>query len=233
MGNDTDIWFGVEDARKRKQIQDRLAQRARRKRLAEANRTAHTSSEKDSTNGLQLAPKVQAADQRGATEACLEVGLPTSGSIPESTGALESRTAITPPSVCPFSAVVLDHFWLPALPSLSVYAALYNNGRILGIPCLNKEPVFVSRPVTSEVPLPLHPTPMQLTTPHSPFIDRFPFMRMRDNMISLTGLLDEEDFIADLFSMTSFTLTPGGASWDPEAWKMSDEFGAKWGYLLY
>ena len=28
---DVDNWFGVEDARKRKQIQDRLAQRARRK----------------------------------------------------------------------------------------------------------------------------------------------------------------------------------------------------------
>jgi len=52
-------------------------------------------------------------------------------------------------------------------------------------------------------------------------------------MISLTGLLDEEDFIADLFSMASFTLTPGGASWDPEVWNISEEFGAKWGYLLY
>ena len=26
-----DVWFGVDDAKKRKQIQDRLAQRARRK----------------------------------------------------------------------------------------------------------------------------------------------------------------------------------------------------------
>ncbi len=68
---------------------------------------------------------------------------------------------------------------------------------------------------------------------HSQFIDRFPFPRLRDNMICLIGHIDEEDFLGDLFNLTSFTMTPGRAPWDPGAWKMGKEFGMKWGYLFY
>jgi hypothetical protein len=47
------------------------------------------------------------------------------------------------------------------------------------------------------------------------------------------GIIDEEEFMSDLFCFTSFTLDSGAASWDPTAWKIGKEFSAKWGYLFY
>ena len=52
-------------------------------------------------------------------------------------------------------------------------------------------------------------------------------------MITLLSVIDEEEFLADLFCMTSFTVDDGGASWDPRAWKIGKDFSAKWGYLFY
>ena len=52
-------------------------------------------------------------------------------------------------------------------------------------------------------------------------------------MITLMGIIDEEEFMGDLFCLTSFTLDPGAPSWDPKAWKIGKDFSAKWGYLFY
>ena len=90
-----------------------------------------------------------------------------------------------------------------------------------------------SRQVGPEIPDSLRPTELQLTVVHPRWIDRFPFPKMRDNMITLLGIIDEEEFMADLFCFTSFTLDTGAASWDPKAWKIGKEFAAKWGYLFY
>jgi hypothetical protein len=90
-----------------------------------------------------------------------------------------------------------------------------------------------SRPAGPEVPEALRPTDLQLSTIHPEWIDRFPFPKMRDNMITLLGIIDEEEFLGDLFCFTSFTLEPGAAPWDPTAWKIGEEFSARWGYLFY
>lgn len=113
----------------------------------------------------------------------------------------------------------------------SVYQACYVNGAILGLMC-SVSFIGPSAPVGPDVPESLRPTPLQLTVPHPPWIDRFPFPRMRDNMITLLGLIDEEGFLADLFCLTSFTIRNGAPSWDPSAWKIGPEFSAKWGYLF-
>jgi len=73
---------------------------------------------------------------------------------------------------------------------------------------------------------------MQLTTIHARWIDRIPFPKMRDNLITLFGMLDDEEIIADIFTIPSFAITPGCASWDPRAWKIEKPFADKWGYLL-
>lgn len=114
----------------------------------------------------------------------------------------------------------------------SAYAALFKNGAMMGISCGLVVP-RKSIPVGTDVPESLRPTALQLTTIHPPWIDRFPFPKMRDNMITLMGIINEEEFLADLFCLTSFTLDPGAASWDPAAWKIGKEFSAKWGYLFY
>lgn len=84
----------------------------------------------------------------------------------------------------------------------------------------------------SEIPEPLQPTLLQLTTTHPIWIDRFPFPRMRDNMITMSGFMDEEDFLRDLFSMDSFSISPEKAGWDPSGWSVGAAFGRKWGFLF-
>ena len=64
-------------------------------------------------------------------------------------------------------------------------------------------------------------------------MDRFPFPKMRDNMITLMGIIDEEEFFADLFCLDSFEIKPGAPAWDPTSWKIGKDFGKKWGYLFF
>jgi len=83
------------------------------------------------------------------------------------------------------------------------------------------------------VPLPLRPTTLQMTVLHIPWIDRFPFPRMRDNVIQLCcDGFDEDEFFADIFTGESFTVAPGALSWDPAGWKMAEGFRSKWGHLF-
>jgi hypothetical protein len=135
---------------------------------------------------------------------------------------------MTPPSTHPLPA---DQRALPT-PQLSIFAALWDNGAILGISC-SSEFTWKSKPVSLDIPLALHPTPLQQMQVHFTWIDRFSFPRMRDNMITLSGVFNEEDFLESLFKQPSFTLKPGGLSWDPAAWKIEKEFATKWGYLFY
>jgi hypothetical protein len=116
--------------------------------------------------------------------------------------------------------------------SMTVWAALFENGAMMGLPCSTCVPSR-SVPVGEEIPESLQPTELQLTTIHPRWIDRFPFPRMRDNMITVMSLIDEDEFLRDLFCMTSFTIRPGAAPGDPTAWKIGKEFSTKWGYLFY
>lgn len=110
--------------------------------------------------------------------------------------------------------------------------ALYINGQILNIPCSTVVP-SKSKPAGAEIPLPLHPTELQLMTIHPSWIDRFPFPKMRNSLISLSGVIDEEEFVRDVMIMPSFEITPGRLPWDPRAWKMLKPFAEKWGYLFF
>jgi hypothetical protein len=114
----------------------------------------------------------------------------------------------------------------------NIYGAFYQNGQILGLLC-SVNFIGTSAPAGPEVPAALQPTQLQMSVPHPPWIDRFPFPRMRDNMITLLGLVNEEDFLADLFCLSSFTIRAGGASWDPESWTIGREFESKWGFLFH
>jgi hypothetical protein len=55
---------------------------------------------------------------------------------------------------------------------------------------------------------------------------------MRDNLIASISFIEEEEFLQDLFCMTSFMIRPGGAPWDPTAWVIGEEFYVKWAFLF-
>ena len=132
----------------------------------------------------------------------------------------------------PASSIASSEVDVVLSPSDSVFAALFKNGRILDIPCGAQIPCK-SRRCDPEVPATLHPTALQMTRLHIPWIDRFPFPKLRDNIILLSPMLDEEDFLHHLFTTKSFTLVPGSKSWDPDGWIIDPAFNKKWGYLFY
>ena len=135
---------------------------------------------------------------------------------------LEQTTTLSPIAECQFLTS----------PWVTVSAALFRNGQILGIPCSLSLCSTSSPPAGVIIPLALQPTVIQLTMTHALFIDRFPFPSMRDNMIALAGLLDYEEFLQDILLMQSFSIVPGRESWDPPDWRIGGQFRAKWGYLF-
>jgi hypothetical protein len=108
---------------------------------------------------------------------------------------------------------------------------MYTNGRMLGIPCVTSME-GKSAVAPPEIPLALQPIPTQLNIVHFLFIDRFPLARLRHNMIMLSDNFSAEEFIADLFTMPSFTITSGYHCWDPKGWVVDPEFKLKWEFLF-
>jgi hypothetical protein len=136
------------------------------------------------------------------------------------------------------SPTILSPQSQPSL-QLTVFSALFLNGQILGLSC---RVCFSSQSPhpSPHHPVSLHPTESQLLIIHPRWYDGIPFARMRDNLIKMNGVIDEDELLRDLFTMPSWRIETGGkggrswqeASWDPRAWKMHEEWRAKWGWLM-
>ncbi|KIW13106.1 hypothetical protein PV08_08293 [Exophiala spinifera] len=140
---------------------------------------------------------------------------------------------ISPHTVIPFKRTPLpvDHLLLIG-PSRSALVAFQENGHRMGIGCACVGLVKSWRH-PADLPAHLQPTPLQLTTPHSIWIDRMPFPRMRDNIILLAHMIDLEDFYLDLLTTESFEFRKGMPPHDPAAYRIDPSFRAKWGYLFH
>lgn len=110
--------------------------------------------------------------------------------------------------------------------TLSVYAALYRNGEILGLTC-GQAKHSRSLYTFTNIPQHLRPTNLQRAVLHPDWIDRFPFPHMRDACISSLDTFDEEEFLGDLFMMPSFNIASGYDSHDPHGWAITKEFKQK------
>ncbi|CAG8910152.1 unnamed protein product [Penicillium egyptiacum] len=81
------------------------------------------------------------------------------------------------------------------------------------------------------------PTPVQLSIPHHPWLDLFPFPRMRDNLISSSDYFDDEELCRDLMGFwdthdSRATLLVCGEPHNPRNWEVTPGFLMKWGWLL-
>ncbi|KAF7589224.1 hypothetical protein BBP40_004566 [Aspergillus hancockii] len=79
------------------------------------------------------------------------------------------------------------------------------------------------------VPASLRPTALQRAAPHHPWLDVFPFPRMRDNLIYAGDSLDDDELCHDLLGFwdtrnTNATLLVWGTPWDPRNWEVSEAF---------
>lgn len=98
----------------------------------------------------------------------------------------------------------------------------------------------LARPV-SQSPKCLQPTALQFQIQHHPWIDLFPFPRVRDNMLQALAAeyFDEDELCSDLLNVQDNrtcekpSLILWGESSDERGWEASVAFLKKWGWLAW
>jgi hypothetical protein len=126
-----------------------------------------------------------------------------------------------------------EHMRLPKF-AWTLCAALAHHGLMQSTDC---QSCMVDIPSPAEyllLPPALRPTALQLAVKHRNWIDRFPFPRLRDNLILLADRIDLSAFVYDLFNMPSLTLRENGerCTWNPSSWRLERGFARKWGHLF-
>lgn len=139
---------------------------------------------------------------------------------------------------------------LKALIRLNILNAVYRNATTLGIPteglCRDEfisplschGPKLQSTMVTLDLcPKNLLPTDLQRRVAHHPWIDLFPWPRLRDNILMgvVAGLIDEDELCCDIIEVRNENpcLIVWGEPGDVQSWEVSESFLRKWGFLIH
>lgn len=83
-------------------------------------------------------------------------------------------------------------------------------------------------------PASLFPTPLQCSTPHHPWLDCFPFPRMRDNLIMAVESFNDCELCTDMMDPTNgdIGVMVWGDPWIPQNWEVSQLFVQKWSWVI-
>ncbi|KAH7136330.1 hypothetical protein EDB81DRAFT_725151 [Dactylonectria macrodidyma] len=252
--NEDEDWTGVTNTTERKKRQNRLHQRAYRKRrragltplpTSEHHHIAYTASNAMDGNGQIMTEKLQQDMRVGGTLPEGHLLLPTP----------ESRTEVQNFAQRAYEdyshgAPRLDH--LNILIRLNVLNAISRNAALVGfnveglccpelISPFNKHCPGLPCADPRSPPYPdwLRPTAVQVSVKHHPWIDLIPFPRMRDNILRAleAGLFDQKALGVDVLDVqdngcNAASLIVWGDPWDPRGWEASVPFLQKWGGLL-
>ncbi|PCG97586.1 Protein of unknown function DUF3425 [Penicillium occitanis (nom. inval.)] len=244
-----DDWTGVIDQQKRRRLQNRLNQRKYRlNRKANVGRSSSLDASETSTQ-----PSVLEVNTANNTGVVTTFSLSSAAEHEED----DLTCTLAPPGALrfrrDFEAVAYESFLrgspriehLISLRRLNVHRAINENIRAIGMTpdWLRPDEAISIFNVSStehnidQIPSSLRPTAIQRRVPHHPWLDFFPFPRMRDLIIIAGDSLDEDDLCHDLMAFwdthnTGASLVVWGHPWDPKNWEATEEFVRKWHWLL-
>ncbi|KAF4949363.1 hypothetical protein FSARC_13494 [Fusarium sarcochroum] len=192
LRNSEDDWTGITETADRRRRQNRLNQRAYRKRKARNEELAHVTPEEAYTNGILI---LSTPRDRAVAYAFLQV-------VQMQHSLKNHRPAL-----------------LPSLIRLNAINAISNNALHIGLPlkglccddlispwnALGPEPADNNATIKSSCPESLRPTSLQSEIEHHPWVDLLPIPRLRENMIKgySSGVFDEDELCVDLLGLTS------------------------------
>ncbi|CAI7669428.1 unnamed protein product [Penicillium manginii] len=232
-----DDWTGVINREERRKLQNRLNQRRfrRRKQADEAKSEGAITSPNPSNLSNPHMVSLEFQEETGEIWEC----------------------ALAPPNARQFrkwfeakafesymnGAPNRDH--LISLSRLNVHKAIHENIFAIGMTpkwMQDDDSISIfnlSQPSFSIQGIPpcLRPSYIQLHVPHHPWLDFFPFPRMRDCMILAGDSFDDDDLCHDLMAFwdtrnTAATLLVWGNSWEAKNWEVTEGFARKWKWLL-
>ncbi|KAL6405227.1 hypothetical protein AUP68_12071 [Ilyonectria robusta] len=235
-------WAGVTSTAERRKLQNRLNQRARRRRQRL----------EESSEALVVAPAV-------ALRESLHVpSNPEAGKDVD--GRLQRVLWVTQQAQAEYLARHRRPERLLSVMQINIFHALHRNSEALGQSTLwlfcdsispfgKTDPENTSTPsntilaagMAAQYPRSLTPTMLQLSTPHHPWIDLLPWPKLRDRIIYLcyiTEEMDDDDLCLDMAEFDaprdreSVSLIVWGEPWDSRGWEVTVPFLRKWGWLL-
>ena len=134
---------------------------------------------------------------------------------------------------------------LPSLIQFNTTRALVINARIMGIASEFMLPESRSRltcngingPAFNSLPPSLHPTLLQRTQGHHPWVDILPCPKVRDNLLLYEEFYDKGELCRDL---RGFQIVPDarggmiawGDPWEPQNWEITEAFAMKWPWVV-
>ncbi|KAK1724165.1 uncharacterized protein BDZ83DRAFT_623777 [Colletotrichum acutatum] len=259
----SDNWAGISDQARRKKLQNKLNQRAYRRRHGKKGDQASSSSGESDNRGVICTIVRDTTIRQHEAEAGAASLI---GAVRNDESILITLLAGCELIECPRRQAlartriqqVYEDYSLHAprpkalhtLIRLRVLAALAHNASCMGFPaeglCRSD---YISPyntygpliPFQSRIASPaLQPTLLQRTVLHHPWIDLFPFPRLRDNVLVgvVKGDLDDDELCADILEVKDEdlgdkpSLIVWGEPWDSKAWEANENFFTKWGFLV-